>query len=449
VWRLYGRDDSPTTMAKTPDSMPSLGEMSNDSTEVADVSRVLFQTPEREGTEVSIGGGRYHVHGEDGYYSAFDSDSSIASESFDAQANQQHDDAAVHRPYLRHNLESLPAEGIELLHGSYIGEGRLSPKELAAIYNIFDASQKHETRSQRSVDSGNDAVTEVTSNIDQSTVTWERKIDSLERENATLKEIITADSATILRLKTELSRMEDEEQAPPINNLVAVEQETLKKQEDTIKLLKQEIQTLSKAAKVPNAASKELEQLRLENELLAAQIVENEAELVETRRSIQQLAVENVELKLELSKQKSGQNNTETNVAGTTPHSDRSLDYLLITQVASLTARISDIERDLDSRHALQMRAHTISVDERRDDSVDYSILPHQEVGALDTGSNVLIDTCDTNEVEVTIDSSLGKSSESPNQSDGPKQAIQKRKVNEPGFRFCDCFCPNMSMVEV
>jgi predicted nuclease with TOPRIM domain len=435
-------------MVKTPDSMPSLGEMSNDSTEVANVSRVLFQTPEREGTEVSIGGGRYHVHGDTDYHSIFDSDSSIASESFDARADQQHDDPGAHRPYLRHILESLPAECIELLHGSYVGEGRLSPKELAAIYNIFDASQKHETRSQRSVDSGNDAVTEITSNIDQSTVTWERKIDSLERENVTLKEIIAADSATILRLKTELSRMEDE-QRPPDKNLATLEQETLRQQEETIKLLRQEIETLTKAAKVPNATSKELEQLRLENELLAAQIVENEAEVVETRRSIKQLAVENVELKLELSKQKSGTNNAETPVAGISPQSDRSLDYLLITQVASLTARISDIERALHTRHALQMRAHTLSVHEHRDDSLDNSTSPCQQGGALDTRSNVLIETCDTNEVEVTIDSSLGTSSKSQNQSDGPKQAVQMRKMNEPRFRFCDCFRPNMSMVEV
>ena len=65
-------------MVTTPDSIPSLGEISRDSTDADDVSRVLFQTPEHEFTEVALGYSQSQFVGEDDKDSLFGSDISIA-----------------------------------------------------------------------------------------------------------------------------------------------------------------------------------------------------------------------------------------------------------------------------------------------------------------------------------------------------------------------------------
>jgi predicted RNase H-like nuclease (RuvC/YqgF family) len=97
----------------------------------------------------------------------------------------------------------------------------------------------------------------ITSNVDHSTKSWERKVDSLVRECATLKEIIRADSKNILQLKADIAllRRADSKIVPEIEAhkseflRMKVERDTLLDRElqhvETIKILKEELNSLT------------------------------------------------------------------------------------------------------------------------------------------------------------------------------------------------------------
>lgn len=176
-----------------------------------------------------------------------------------------------------------------------------SSKNLATMFNIFDASQNDNNNDAYSTDANstsknssmNDAATEIVSNIDHSIVIWERKIDSLEREIATLKSIIKADSVTILRLKTEIAAFHETETPQQSHGG--------KSDEETIQLQNEEIEVLSTRLAKKVIPNDNRNQLRLENELFASQIIENESEIREARDMIAQIAEENMKLNVEVS----------------------------------------------------------------------------------------------------------------------------------------------------
>lgn len=447
-------------MASTPDSMPSLGHTSHGSNEMEGVSRVLFRTPEKGDQYVLDDYFRQEMVDDD-EDSMFRSELSIKTDRFGV-FNDTH---AVSPSF--HGGEKIGIqydEGIETLHGSYLGDLRLTSYVFAGLYNIFDASQQRDA----STASINDDVTEVTNNLDQSfdildqsNLSWERKTESLERENATLKEILASDSATILRLKTELSMYREDEQSQPLGPLNAmetkcrvIENDVLLHNEAMIQQLQDEIHALTQAKPVDSTVSpKEIQQLRLENELLASQIVENESELLKTVERMKLMTVENTKLK----------------IANQQAPSNRSLDYILITQVASLTTRISDVERLLDDRRRPK-EDRNFSTSERCEGWGPTAVSPikvYTKDGVADTlskqfrNASFQIDQADevevfqldhTGEVEVTIDGVIMASQGTGSagvRPDHPNPPPTESIIAEKRGRFCDCFRPSLAAVEI
>lgn len=104
------------------------------------------------------------------------------------------------------------------------------------------------------------------------------RVESLERECSTLKEIIKVDSVTILQLKTSVERLRHDSGKKQVDlDSLRKERDLLREREEqhqeTIKVLKKELDALTQlgAASSPET-HKELEQLRIENELFATQV---------------------------------------------------------------------------------------------------------------------------------------------------------------------------------
>jgi cell division protein FtsL len=139
-----------------------------------------------------------------------------------------------------------------------------------------------------------DAATEVTSNtFTPSTVVCHPKIESLQRECETLKQIIGTDSAKMLQLQGEIKRlMERLDQAATekkqlqreIRGLQLEREASLRQQqiqEETIERLTVELERVP-SDRTCAGASFDLEELKLANELLASQVIEAERELART-----------------------------------------------------------------------------------------------------------------------------------------------------------------------
>jgi len=131
-------------------------------------------------------------------------------------------------------------------------------------------------------DDAETAVTSNTSNLGVTAGSHTPNVKSLELECSTLKEIIRVDSVSILKLKTSHEKLRHD--AAKLKH----ELEYLKKDRDllrereaqhreTIRVLKKELDTVTQIGAMSSPeAQKELEQLRIENELFATQIIENE-----------------------------------------------------------------------------------------------------------------------------------------------------------------------------
>lgn len=453
-------------MDSTPDSIPSLAELSHTSTIADDVARVLFLTPEHEGTEVALGYNRSQS-GEDDE-KEFGSDISIASEGDRTFVNFEHSKhpAGQLKSLLNSEVEVQNTYGIEIFQNPCYGAMSLSRKELAAIFNVFDASQQNESLTSKSVasnfsDSGKDAVTEITSNtsnVDHSTIIWERKIDSLERECATLKEIIKADSATILRLKTELSEMQTAESIRPSKirsefdaSSVKRERDDLLKRElhylETIKTLEQGIINKTKA-KNSNETRKELDQLRLENDLFASQIVENETELQKTRAVATQLEAENAKLKRALPPPQQNESLQSNDKPRDGKIADEiSSDRLLMAQVASLAARIALIENEIERIDSENRETDTFL------NPTDIRIpleMSQVERGKFHPRSSGMQQFAEADEIEVTIEGLIVTSSGIPDKQHDLNISLPPNTPTSPNpcCSFCDCF-PTASVEEV
>jgi hypothetical protein len=278
----------------TPDSVPSLAEVSRASSDVDGISRNLFQTPEPRADR-----NMYSLEYNESQI--FGSGITIASDANNCSSTPS---AVLKKsPFVESQLFPTPLKKDVCKHndnGMYTychGGLPMSTKDLTGIFNIFADKQESGMNEKPSpgLISTADAETEVTCNLDYSaysSVNLERKIESLEHECATLKEIIKTDSATILQLKAEVARRETPVQDQSSTSMISAlpgfsalkqERDVLFDRElkhvEMIAKLKQEISSLKE---MQECASQtlifELEKCRLQNELLASQIVENEVE---------------------------------------------------------------------------------------------------------------------------------------------------------------------------
>jgi regulator of replication initiation timing len=362
----------PSATEISPESAPSLSATSHASSHADHIVRELFPTRRREGTEVELNEfGQAQLREEDSQESSIGSNISVSSSGNIDMPSVQ----------LRYHDESPEGSAVNVFPGSCQGAVDFSPKGLATMLNIFDASQRNDAFEAISTsDSVNDAVTEVTSNIDHSIVAWERKMDSLEREITTLKEIIKADSVTILCLKTDLCDMQERElqMLDEINKherSLSMSLEERKTNAETIQHLQEKINALT-GVDGGKDASRDDEQLRLENELFASQIIDNESEMRENRKIISQIAEENAALTLELE-------DLRLEPAVGVSVSDNPLK----TEIDSLSSKIADLEHKLEHGYYC---CHKRNIDQRAETTGNTSVLTDDE-------------TVDHPDVEVTI----------------------------------------------
>lgn len=459
--------ENPTT---TPDSVPSLSALSSASTDPGDVARVLFQTPEHEQNKETLKLSR----SADEKASLFGSDISVASSESDGTIVETYPTARasdfqpILMPTSSQNLvkendqtsESIPVPAT--CHGAL----SMTPQDLAGMFNIFgiapkpaDDSPELLSPSSIAADSGvetdTDAVTEVTSNVDTSVISWDRRIDSLERECATLKDIIKSDSVRILQLRTELAWLRGK--GPAVDSPTKKQVDALKREKDTllqreslhletIKLLKKELEEMAEAKNESPAISKELEQLRLQNELLASQIVENETEL-------RALETENSLLKEELANMRKQET---VPIASSKDDSGSSRDELE-AQVASLFAKISEIESDRERRDkALADESRQTHEELATIKTLILEPQPHipEELHAeRESDAAEQKAANDSDAVEVTLEGQIiTTSSGSEEENSQPAFTSKKEQNPKPDASqecgaFCDCF-PSASSAE-
>ena len=294
---------SPTKLS--PDSVPSLSATTTSSTFTDQVVRELFPIPREAMSGNKLYASGDSLHAEVDRESLFGSDISVASEG--TYVSSSDDDRMIHPEQNDNRDDDSPEDGsqVKMFPGCH-GAISLPPNFPSTMFNIFDSSHKKGAYddAKSAANSVNDAATEVASNIDHSILLWERKIDSLEREIATLKGIIKSDSVTILNLKTALSEYQEKECLPSDGFIseqgseLSVQQ--FKEYEETIQQLHDEIEVLTKKEGDDDKLNIEA-QLQLQNEIFASQIIESESEIRKSQDIISQIAEDNVKLSMELS----------------------------------------------------------------------------------------------------------------------------------------------------
>lgn len=303
----------------TPDSVPSLSALSSASDDPGDVKRILFQTPESEANNEKA---LAYSRSEDETDSLFGSD--IIS---DASENNEKGFPGIGRgfDYITPLLMPTSSQNLAKQHADCADNGTfqptchgalsISPQEIAGgMFGILgmnqksgDTSQEAPSPSSMTTDFGTepsrtaefgaepDAVTEVTSNVDHSVISWDRRIDSLERECATLKDIIKSDSVRILKLRTELSAARGNGPGGDPSKYKVVEalrreNAALHSREsqhlETMSQLRGKIKELENTQNGSPVVTKEIEQLRLQNELLANQVRSGTTERIRVRAAM-------------------------------------------------------------------------------------------------------------------------------------------------------------------
>jgi hypothetical protein len=393
--------------APTPDSVPSLAELSIESVEEVDddddddddeIARVLFESDSPVKPQLESPEG-FREKDEDKASDFPSSDNSVASEAHSHQGSE----ATLGITASNHKLFEpfAPARSTSpdkpddqhFTNSCHIGLN-LAPRDLADIFTMFQGAQRHwppaPSPPASVADSGTDAVTAVASNLGTSnTTSWERKVDSLERECTTLKDIIKADSISVLKLKGEIETLRSKGNGPEIRRLKS-ELDLLRRENgclrerdaqhvETVRILKEEVNKLSKLNYASAKAQKAVEQLRLENELFASQILENEAEIRRTWAIVQQLKAkrdENLTMAYQPKMPKQdNRNDTESEtsesdgVVNTTPKKDTSVTPLIPweAQIESLAARLDALERNQSSRDVPPSPSQTVYEDSESD----------------------------------------------------------------------------------
>jgi chromosome segregation ATPase len=197
-----------------------------------------------------------------------------------------------------------------------------------------------------------DAKTEVTSNTAPSNLQRMPQLQSLQRECEALKQIIRSDSSKMFELRADLETLRGQvSQHLAQIRLLKSELDAVKRQRDaqreresqhkeSIKVLKAEIDQLTQAGW--NVVSRqEMEQMRIEHELLAAQIIETEYELSQMQSFVEVTDAENRRLRsLGLVQPNELRNETAVRPKKEPSHGD------LTEIVLALEARLSAVEHE-------------------------------------------------------------------------------------------------------
>jgi hypothetical protein len=245
-----------------------------------------------------------------------------------------------------YNTQSIEekTEDEKVIEPSSLGCVSLPSRHLASILTLLDGAHvQWPTKSPiiGSYSSGTDATTTVTSNL--------TGVNSLDREFA--NSILSSEGSLVVSDSTDLKHHSYE-----MNKLrrdletVTRERDLLRERDlqhaESLNILKQEINSLT-LAKIssPSSFSSELEQLRLENEIFAAQIVENEVEIREIRSLLECLDTENRQIRndLEAVRGKVNGNKVGTKIK-VDPESSIEARSLK-DQIKDLTSRVTEIER--------------------------------------------------------------------------------------------------------
>lgn len=238
-------------------------------------------------------------------------------------------------------------EDERVIESSSFGGVSLPSRHLASILTLLDGAHVHwPTKStfNGSDSSGADATTTVTSNL--------TGVNSADRECA--NSILSSEGSLMVSDSTDFKRPSIEMNKLRLDlEVVTRERDLLRERElqhaESLNILKQEINslTLAKIAS-PSAFSGELEQLRIENELFAAQIVENEIEIREIRSVLECLDTENRHMRNELEAVRGKVNGVKvgakTKVDPVSSIEARSLD----DQIKDLASRLTEVERVRD-----------------------------------------------------------------------------------------------------
>ena len=183
----------------------------------------------------------------------------------------------------------------------------ITPRKLVDLFTMFNDMEEEEEHNRVSRNSAyvdmrkidkdgtdSDAATEITSNTftpASVSLVYHPKIESLQRECETLKQIINTDSTKLLQLQGErkilmesLDRCaaEKKQLQRQIRGLQLEREVSLqhqKSQDEMIRLLRAELENASGDKTSAGASSSEIEQLKLANELLASQVIQAEHEL--------------------------------------------------------------------------------------------------------------------------------------------------------------------------
>lgn len=407
-----------TTNGGTPSSAPSLAALSDDSLDVSDISKRLFDAPEDEEDAL-----RWSANG--GLGSKIEmtdlrvrpsSPSAFVRDGVDVDSLMctSIDDDSPHP-------ESVPSQdGVPHIEASCHSGLNLSPQQLADIFSIFEGVQtrwpfKESHRDSESspppmsrppsehialdkASEDDDAATTVTSNTSPSIADSSPRLHSLERECAALKDIVKGDSVNILKLKSDL----DAQRATSIRNanetaLLKMELDMTRRERDiqnerdaqhleTIAALKNEIDGMLTQKYSTVVSANDVEQMQVENELFASQIIDNEIEMRTIQATLNALETENKEMmeELHILRARMGQKPQQLDEEWS-PSSD------LVKHVMNLTARIKSIEAErsktdpptcLDDRDAEKgnlFTEHTASID-GRDETNTAGLLQEVEV---------------------------------------------------------------------
>jgi hypothetical protein len=471
--------------ARTPDSaVPSLAESSPGSTDTDDVTRVLFDTdtPEQKSRPCLP-----RVHWPKEYDtdrdSIFSSDVSVASLALSLDdgssivAGRHHGDSQSFAAYKIQRLGSTSKPDLQRIQGDDVpiepschAGLNLSPAQLAKIFDIFDDDSTrqwppHQAYSEadfQSPLSTSEISTTVTSNMGSYAGKSIQRVKSLEHECAALKEILRVDSEKILKLKSEQEKLRavDTEQVIEIrlleleldaaNREKELQQERESQHLETIKIVKDEVDNLTK---VGNAASRKIiEQMRLENELLASQIIENEVEMNGIRSSLKLLLAENEQIgsELESVRMKQGvQNKIISDHVGdkTSPETDADI----AKQVESLAVRLQDLEKTRErTRQSLEEESRQREELESLTDmarSEDPVALSSNEGVPMEEDQLSDIDR-EGQEVEVTLEGPVEKKNTLSRKGKSEKCPKKSRQDDDGWSGFCNCF-PSPSKDEV
>lgn len=397
--------------ASTPDSIPSLGDVttaSSDTEEGAkdDVTRVLFPSAHQRKWEDFIARMKANLPTREAEReSLFDSDQSIlgsdqsvafldlavdASSIVDSQVErtQRSKHCNLVRTSSDSHISDVGArdETVQTKPEPSVAEkfaarftGPLSASQLASIFSLCDGgdgviwSKTPTEEVSQMADRLKKNVTVEEPIKASCSGSWMPRAQSLARECATLKEIIRVDSANILHLRHGLDHLRNinKEQVSRIellgkqlleakNKLDFVEREKEMWQfreaesQGTIATLKEELDLLSKA-KQHNWYNDEeenglmmtdLEQLRFENELFAAQVVENEKKLRAVTQSQKETETENAQLKQEVEVLRASLNEALSHMDAKEVDGPSIAAERLLGQVAILSARFDQGEQE-------------------------------------------------------------------------------------------------------